>query len=526
MRGVNRLLPLLLIVVSACSGGSPFPIDEGAPASDAFSVSHALEPDGPLLGIAFTGHVDRKNLKVRPALAFTTQDTEVTAVIGIGDVEESSTLVVTWYRVSGLKERETLFAHELIVGPGAQAFSQAVAPAGLAPGIYDTEATMDGHVTHTPWIVREAGGAETGATAQAASEEGAGDAPRSGDGWSSDGTEFPQPPGISEGTCTVSIDAGMVKPSRSVMASAWWLGPCTTGTLTATVSGPPTTLASSDSLHESDKSDSAVGTDGQADVCSLSGGSDLPGTVVHLEATGSASGFKDFTLPDFGETLAVGLDGLPAPGSEVEPGDRIDIVAFAIVFEPALGVKTLYVDDGNELLESVGNLSGSDQPVPCDYDRTIALIETTYEVPSDPPPVIELCATAVGFDGTKSKNCVSYYTGEVWKGTATSIVTDPQSTMGCGNPITIVGTVQLGVAEDGSVAGTYDATGPCVSEPHAEFTGSVTDAGFVFPDLVIFTNGSLIPKDNPTHAGGTFTNDQGTTTWETTWDLTCKSCEG
>ena len=522
LRGFRRLVPLVVILASACSRGeSPDPShesNEGNQGSTAFSLTDALQADGPLRGVAFTGHIDREDPKVRPTLAFTTQDTEVTAVIGLGNVDEGSTLVVTWYRVAGLDEREALFSHEIAVGPGGLAFSQAIAPNGLAPGVYDTAATMDGHVTHTPWMVREAGGSETtSATAQLASEDEADGVPGSGDGWYND--EFgPPPPGISNETCTFdSIDPSMI-PERDVGASAWWLGPCTTGMLTATVSGPPMTIASSDAEGR------VTGLTGQIDVCLLSGGSDLPGTVVHFEATGSASSSVDFTLPDHGESLAAGLVGLPAPGSEVEPGDRIDLAAFAIVMSPALGVKTLSVDDGSDLLESVGNLSGSDHPVPCDITRLEALIETTYEVPSGPPPIIELCATGVGFDRSKSKNCIRYYTGEVWEGTATSIVTDPQSTMGCGNPITIVGTVQLGVAEDGSVSGTYDATGPCLSEPHAEFTGTVTDAGFVFPQLEIFTNGSLIPRTSPTHAEGTFTNTQGVTEWETTWDLTCTTC--
>jgi hypothetical protein len=457
LRGVRTLFPVILIVASACSGGSSDPSsesDKSDKVSSAFNVTDALQADGPLLGVAFTGHVDPENPTVRPTLGFTTKDTEVTAVIGIGDVEEGSTLVVTWYRIAGPDEREALFSHEIIVGPGDRAFSQAVAPTGLAPGIYDTEATMDGHVTHTPWVVREAGGSQTGATAQAASAKGAGDVPESGDSY--DEINWPQPPGVSKTTCTVDgIYGEMVFPSRNVRGSATWLGPCTTGTLTATVSGPPTTLASSDSLQEQDLG--VVNMDGEADVCSLAGGSDLPGTVVHLEATGSASGSEDFTLPDLSGLLVAGLIGLPVPESEVQPGDRIDLAAFAILDDPALGVKTLYVDDGNELVESVGNASGSDQPVPCDSNRLLAGIQTTYEVPSDPPPVIELCATGVGFDGTKSKYCIRYYTGEVWtgSGTFTSSATYPDGST-CRDAVKIEYTI--GVAEDGAIEGAGVAT--------------------------------------------------------------------
>lgn len=76
---VRRLLPLVLILASACDGGSPDPTDpsdQSTPASNAFTVTDALQPDGPLLGVAFTDPVDRENPVVRPTLAFTTQDTE------------------------------------------------------------------------------------------------------------------------------------------------------------------------------------------------------------------------------------------------------------------------------------------------------------------------------------------------------------------------------------------------------------------------------------------------------------------
>ncbi len=517
-------MPLVLILASACSGGSPDPSGESDGVSNAFSVTDALQPDGPLRGIAFTGHVNRESPKVRPTLTFTTQDAEVTAVIGLADLDEGSTVVVSWYRVAGLEEREALFTHEIAVGPGGgQAFSQAVAPTGLAPGIYDTEATMDGYVVHTPWVVREAVGSETGATAQAASGDEDWNVPDAGDSW---WDEFGgEPPPLEEGqadTCTFDIIYPGTVPLQDVKARAVWVGPCTTGTLTATVSGPPTTLASSDDLEALHNH-----LYGQVDVCSLAGGTDMPGTVVHFEATGSANGSEDFTLPDLGEVLLADLEGIPEAGSHVEPGDRIAIHAIAFVMPPALGVRTLYVDDGSDLLESVGNRSGSDQPVACDPRRMLAELVTEYIVPADAPPVIELCATGVGFDGTESKNCIRYYTGEVWEGTIDSTVTTPPPGGPCGNPVDVRGTVQLVVAEDGSVTGTYDVTGCGVSEPHAEFTGTVTDAGFLFPQLVVTTNGSPIPKTSPTHAEATLTNMQGpSVTWVTTWDLTCVTCEG
>jgi hypothetical protein len=138
---------------------------------------------------------------------------------------------------------------------------------------------------------------------------------------------------------------------------------------------------------------------------------------------------------------------------------------------------------------------------------------------------------AEGFDFADGRGSfgLSYFTGEVWEGTANSAVTTTPGAGPCGNPVLLESTVRLVVAEDGSVTGTYDVTGCGVSEPHAEFTGTATDTGCSFPELVVFTNGSLIPKVSPTRAEATLTNFQGTpgvggAEWVTTWDLTCTSC--
>jgi hypothetical protein len=69
-----------------------------------------------------------------------------------------------------------------------------------------------------------------------------------------------------------------------VTASAFAIGPCTEFTPTATVSGPPQVIGSDDSLEGPISS-----VIGSADGCSLPGGSDLPGTVVHLGLEGTAT---------------------------------------------------------------------------------------------------------------------------------------------------------------------------------------------------------------------------------------------
>jgi hypothetical protein len=115
---------------------------------------------------------------------------------------------------------------------------------------------------------------------------------------------------------------------------------------------------------------------------------------------------------------------------------------------------------------------------------------------------------------------------QIWEGTVVSVVTTEGAPAGpCGNPTEVSGDVHLVVAPDGSVTGSYDVTGCGVTGPHAEFTGTVTDDGFSFPELIVFTNGEPIPKISPREAEAMLTNMQGPfTTWVTEWHLICVTC--
>lgn len=242
---------LALILAAACSGGAPDATGGSGAAVGSFSETDALQSDGSLRGVALTGHVDRSGPAIQPTLTFTSDDTEATAVIGLGDVPEGSTLTVTWYGLTGVAERDLLFSHEIAVGPGGRAFSQGIAAGGLAPGMYETVATMGDQLVHRPWVVREAGAAPTdeglapaavGAGAESGDESW--NVPDPGESWWDDGgwddgVGPPPAQGPPLDTCTLHrISAGRMEV-RYITASAWLLGPCSTATLTATVSGPP-----------------------------------------------------------------------------------------------------------------------------------------------------------------------------------------------------------------------------------------------------------------------------------------------
>jgi hypothetical protein len=369
--------------------------------------------------------VNERGSIVAPRLTFTTRDKQATAVIGLGVDAPEATLTVAWYRLAGTDRREHLFSHEIRVGPGALAYSQGVAKGGLAPGLYETVARLGERQVRTPWVVRRRGSAE-GVSAPASdrtasvlissrSAQGTPpwDLPSPGESgvWEDEGGSAAD--GAPGAGCAVNrILISGLRPLRDVDVYASLHGPCSTLALTGTVSGPPSLIIRDDAL-----SGPVASVRGQADVCELPGGSDLPGTVVRIEATGSATGSQNYVLEDLGEYLLADVEAIPAAGSRVAAGERIKLHALALLLAPALGVKVLYVEDGNDLIESVGNVSGSTEPVSCDPRRFVAELFAEYRVPADPPPVIEICANAEGFDGVHAEGCIEFYTGEVWKGT-------------------------------------------------------------------------------------------------------------
>lgn len=474
------------VVAVSCSSGGP---GGGATAtsaggSDVSSVSEVtsvqgghstgparlLTPDGPIRGVLLgdavaDGAIDGQRL------AFDTDDTEATAFVTIGaDAPVGLTLTVSWYRGFG-EDRERLFGHEIEAVPGGVAYSQGLAPRGLAPGLYEIEASLDDHRVRTPWVVRRVDPPEPSA-GQAASSSTLEDweVPTPGESGSTDwDSAAPVPDPTPLPTCeVVSIIAGM-SPMTDVTARVFGLGPCTEFTLSASVAGTPQVIASEGGLEGPLSS-----LYGAVDVCSLPGGSDLPGTVVHFELTGSATATEDYTLPDLSDVLVAGLDTTPAANTRVRPGDRIAIQALALLMPPAQGVKVLYVDDGSALIESVGNASGSDRPIPCDLGRYVASLESSYTIPDNPPPVVQLCAWAEGFDGTSASDCATFFTqdGKTWTGTVTARNSGSTCEGDEHGTLTIVVT-------GADVVGSFEASGSyaCAGAPVISTEGTVTLRG-------------------------------------------------
>lgn len=445
---------MLALVGGACSSAGSTAPDATSGSADAVANADEDAPfrlrGGALLGVMLTG--DPPDAAGRPRLVFTTDDTEVAAVIGLAEgVQEGSTLAVTWSSMSGIDEREVLFTHDIPVGPGGEAVSIGVAETGLAPGRYEVAAALGEDSVRLPWrveLAREAAPAGAEGSAAAAGE-GVEDwelpSPGGSSWYEPTPTASPPPPGPCE---IAGLHPGF-DPMRTVDASATWIGTCSTMKLEAAVSGAPTTIASLDPIPTG----SVARIRGAVDLCELPGGSDLPGTVVRWTATGSdgASASADLTVPDLGETLMAEVASVPDPGP-VERGQRIALRGMAMVMPTALGVRELTLTVNGQELERVGNASETSSPEPCDDGRYGAVTYTHYDVPQDPAALIEICAHAVGFDGAEAEQCVGFSTGQTWTG---SILATNEGRDCTGSE---EGTITLSVAGE-DVTGSFEASG-------------------------------------------------------------------
>ncbi len=458
MRPIERFRGLclsvaMLFALAACSG------DTAKERSSGPVLTPQLGADGPLHGIVMVASSRADGTYGDPQLAFTTDDTEVTAIVPFGDEAESGgALTIHWYSWSSFDKREELFSHEMEVGPVGHAFSQGVSAKGLAPGVYETVAKLGEREVRIPWVVREStgpGSASAGRAGGALALFSPIAQPYSSEDWEtpSPGTsgwyepeappQEPAPPGPCQ---LVSVNAGFT-PMAGSNGNLGWIGECSDATLSATVSGPPVEVAGQETAFPGQGFVRA-----QTQACDLPGGSDLPGTVVKWigDVGEGGTGSDSLALPDFGKTLEAVIQAADNTPTRVQSGYRFILRGMAIVVPPALGVEKLDVTVGGQVIDSVGNVSGTAQPEPCDPGRLGAITNTSYTVPQSPPPIIDICAKARGFDGTEAESCIQFYTGGAWKGPVTGEGTVP----GCSpSTVPVTGDLQIVVGGDGTVTG-------------------------------------------------------------------------
>lgn len=285
--------------------------------------------------------------------------------------------------------------------------------------------------------------------------------------------------------------------------------------------------------------------------------SDLPGTKIGVTANNSrknSSAFSQvsqtFTLGPDQDAPKVSVNSSPVKGTKVKAGDVIKIDATASERRTGgtwqTGVQRFQLvrkGPGGGIEELIQEVTDPSRlPKPCDQKSWSKVIEASYKVPNNPPPVIKLCAIAEDYAENESFKCGEFPTGDVWEGTLHTDVTN------AGQYVTCTGNwdanIKIVAAEDGNVSGTASvfkaSVNSCGTGPYAivgskwTITAVVNDAGFTFP-LSQFIGGGMvqgsafIQKSGRKQASGTATPSYSpgggqTHSFVMTFDLKCKTC--
>jgi len=427
-----------------------------------------FEAEGPLAGIVMAADIDASGRAVEPALTFEPGAPQVTAIVGLEEVDVGQTLVIVWNRVLGLEQRERLFEHRIPVESFASAFSVGLSPGELAEGSYEVVATLGEHEVWTPWSVTTgaipsvATRAKTGPGAMelvahvaqgAGGEAGPPEPGESGaEPWFDEepgGDD--EEPGGDAGPCTGVRVSGFAGDFTEIRAEAQEVGDCEEVLLGAGMAGGEYVLA-------------ARGPDAASrtfEPCQLPAGSDLPGEVVEVVAQVPDPQIGDdidrVELRDLGLPPFVDVTTDP-PSGRVRPGDTIEWMAVAIqlpVGGTAEGIRSLEVRSPEGVLDRTPERHQR----ACDLERFFAKLEGTYTVPEDPPPLIEITAHAEDFEGRPGANA-AYFSkeGQVWQGTLTWDAQGPTDVQH------LIGIVGINIAPDDSVVGSMTAIGIALAE--------------------------------------------------------------
>lgn len=447
------LTVVLAFALAACSGGGSESEDERV---------RAKQITGPIVGMLVAESVDAKGNPVEPTFTFPTSARRMTVLVQVGKVT-GSPLTVAWYR--GEKK---LFEHTVEVGSYERAYSVGKTPGRLAPGTYRATATLEGKTAELEWDVA----GESGAAATTAASATAGSEPTAGE---SAVTASPTQPTLfdtandpgwrdyfgedddvrnyfhGDRDCMVVLFATSSGSNLDYEADTVGLRTGAEGCKGATVD---VTAGAGTLVSYTAAAPGAVTAIHLAvDPCSLPGGSDLPGATARFRA--ATDGYAppvvaNLTVTLGDDTLAprVRVTSTPAGGTKVEAGDQINVKVIAEERRRGgpwqTGVQLIQVTGPDGLVgepTDYGRL-----PKKCAQKQWEGGHEVTYTVPSDPPPVIELCAIAEDFAGNEQSSCGTFFTGEVWQGTATE-----QYRLGVTG--SAEAEIRLTVAADGSVTG-------------------------------------------------------------------------
>ena len=416
--------------------------------------------EGPIAGLLVASSFDERGFAVDPTFTFTPDQEQMTVVVYAGEIT-GSPIDITWYRVGEEDQEEELFNHSLEIGSLETAYSTGVNPGTLASGTYRARVDLEGTTRTIEWDV-----AEEGETAAAEAAEGQPPVPGPSGVAAGRSTRDDEPDPNEKGTedCALYLyPDGETTDSSAHLVDPFAGSECTDPDGREVTVGW-SVLTANGYLSVGDTSKANSGKYLMLDPCSLSlvGGSDLPGASVRFlgsaTATGgsrnSAVGNWTITLGD--DTLAprIKVNSSVHSGSRVKTGDEINFDVTARELRTGgpwqTGVYQLQVTGPDGLIEE--DTDPSRLPKPCGQKKWTRAVQGTYKVPSNPPPIIELCAVAEDFAGNFKNNCGTFYTGEVWEGTMLSAASFRIPLHGtCSSEFETI--LRLIVAPDGSVSG-------------------------------------------------------------------------
>jgi hypothetical protein len=399
--------------------------------------------------------IDREGVPRDPSFSFDPRTPEIAVVVRIGKLDQDPPVDITWYRV-GDEGDEELFTHTVDVGSFDRAFSIGVNPGTLAVGMYRVTATLDGETTELSFAV---GSEEDGRTGGARTDA-EGDPPTSGDnGAIESGADTPRP----------ADDIFLLGPDLSFPWDDRQAGVVEFVTFLTGNSRPFQLNAGVDGATPQpfmDLMSPATGGyfDFFVDPCTIAGGKDLPGTTIAFTGTiGDVATDRVVEATLGPDTLAPAITATSEPitFSRVAPGDEItfDVAAEELAFGGPwqTGVRRI------ELREEGGatffEQEFGEAPQPCERKSWEQSITATYTVPEDPPPIIEIVASAQDFGSglaipvptIPQESRFLFYTGEIWTGTFHADIRLDGIDVVCESSLDA--DVQLTVASDGMVGG-------------------------------------------------------------------------
>src|SRR5574341_1000205 len=431
------------------------------------SAPKSGELTGPIIGMIPGASLDKNGALVDPKFTFDPTEPQITVVVQVGKVS-GSPLTITWYQETEGGDQK-LFAHDVEVAAYDRAYSIGKNPGTLASGTYKVIAALEGQTEEMEFDVSPQKASSRPDAAPVSFHQDAtpptparqGAPPVSG----GSGT-IPQSESVSlypshttsTSLCSDLLPKGLYNAYGADVVDVFYRGQCPhapQGTLygvyvSATVNGPAKVIGT----YVADPN-ASLG-DYYIDPCTLSGGSDLPGTKMLVTSSAQDSAGKEvdssqatYTLAD--DTLAPRVLLSPPNGTRVNPGQKINITVTAQEKRKngpwQSGVKVIHVSEtqvnGRNEFFTWNNPSAL--PKACNAKTWDHTEHTTYTVPQKPPPFIEICASADDWFNSGAETCYQYPTGYTWKGKFHLVSSDYTPAGACLNE-TWDGTFQVVVA--------------------------------------------------------------------------------